>query len=257
MSGFLFAYAQPEDEWSLARAPLAPEHVVVKFVKSGSEMVPTLTWTDVSNNEDTFSIERKVSSSSDDSFVYVGTVPMNSTSFIDTSAGDFLSMNQLSKDTFFAYRVTASNRYGSSSSNKAVILASSLVSGDVHTSVDSYNKVTSLVKYAYTKVSNVNTAIQQTGGQVVATLLNTAKASASSGNCVDLTRNFHRGDESSLTSKLQSFLVSKGFLKTDPSGFYGDLTVEAVKAYQRSLGLKETGMVFDFTREAIKKETCN
>lgn len=81
-------------------------------------------------------------------------------------------------------------------------------------------------------------------------------SSASAMECTTLERNIHRGDESTTTTKLQQFLISKGFLSEKATGFFGDLTIEAVKAYQRSLGLKESGMVYDLTREAIMKETC-
>lgn len=74
--------------------------------------------------------------------------------------------------------------------------------------------------------------------------------------CVNLSRNLHRGAESTQVSDTQSFLYEKGFLTEEPSGFYGDKTVEAVKDYQASKGLPVTGMVYDFTRQSIKEETC-
>jgi peptidoglycan hydrolase-like protein with peptidoglycan-binding domain len=75
--------------------------------------------------------------------------------------------------------------------------------------------------------------------------------------CVDLAFNFHRGYESNVVSKLQSFLIAQGFLTSEVTGFYGDKTVEAVKAYQESKGLPQTGMVYDFTRAAIVADSCN
>ena len=75
--------------------------------------------------------------------------------------------------------------------------------------------------------------------------------------CVNLSSNLHRGAESSSVTKLQKFLSSKGFLTAEPTGFYGDMTVEAVKLYQSSVGITSTGMVYDLTRQAIKMETCN
>ncbi len=76
-------------------------------------------------------------------------------------------------------------------------------------------------------------------------------------SCVDLTTNIHRGAESPKVLLLQKFLVQKGFLYDTPTGFYGDSTVEAVKEYQKSINLPETGMVYDFTRQAIKHDSCN
>ncbi|MEI6810796.1 MAG: peptidoglycan-binding protein, partial [Candidatus Nomurabacteria bacterium] len=75
-------------------------------------------------------------------------------------------------------------------------------------------------------------------------------------SCTDIPRNLHRGAESNSVKNLQSFLVSKGLLSDTPTGFYGDKTVEAVKDYQAMKGLPQTGMVYDFTRLAIKADSC-
>lgn len=74
--------------------------------------------------------------------------------------------------------------------------------------------------------------------------------------CTNVSRNLHRGAESASVSSLQSFLISKGLLQSEVTGFYGDKTVQAVKDYQGSKGLPVTGMVYDFTRAAIKAESC-
>jgi peptidoglycan hydrolase-like protein with peptidoglycan-binding domain len=81
-------------------------------------------------------------------------------------------------------------------------------------------------------------------------------ASTFSTSCVNIPRNLHRGAESGYVTIIQGFLFDKGYLNDAPTGFYGDKTIEAVKRYQKTLGLKETGMVYDFTRQAIKEETC-
>ena len=78
----------------------------------------------------------------------------------------------------------------------------------------------------------------------------------SNASCTNLPYNMHRGYEDNNVKNLQSFLVSRGLLTDTPTSFYGDKTVEAVKAYQSSKGLPVTGMVFDFTRSAIKAESC-
>jgi peptidoglycan hydrolase-like protein with peptidoglycan-binding domain len=74
--------------------------------------------------------------------------------------------------------------------------------------------------------------------------------------CVNLPINLIRGAESPSVSLLQSFLLEKGFMEGEVTGFYGDKTVEAVKDYQASVGLPTTGMVYDFTREAMRAESC-
>ncbi len=73
--------------------------------------------------------------------------------------------------------------------------------------------------------------------------------------CVDLPINMHRGYESYGVTKLQEFLKLRNFMG-EVTGFYGDKTVVAVKEYQASRGLPVTGMTYDFTRSAIKGETC-
>lgn len=81
-------------------------------------------------------------------------------------------------------------------------------------------------------------------------------ASTSNTSCTDIPRNLIRGTESSFVTKLQNFLLTKGLLTDTPTGFYGDKTVQAVKEYQAMKGLPQTGMVYDFTRSAIKAESC-
>lgn len=76
-----------------------------------------------------------------------------------------------------------------------------------------------------------------------------------SNRCVNLPSNMHRGYESSHVSQLQTFLQNEGML-SEVTGFYGDKTVAAVKAYQQSKGLPMTGMVYGFTRAAIKSDSC-
>ncbi len=74
--------------------------------------------------------------------------------------------------------------------------------------------------------------------------------------CIDLPFDFHRGNQSPSTKKLQDFLIKKGYMEGEVTGFYGDTTISAVKDYQKAKGLPETGMVYEFTRAALKKETC-
>ncbi len=73
--------------------------------------------------------------------------------------------------------------------------------------------------------------------------------------CVNLPYNFHRGAESQSVTNLQNFLVANGYLD-EVTGFYGDKTVAAVKAFQGSHNLPTTGMVYDFTRQAIVADSC-
>jgi hypothetical protein len=85
----------------------------------------------------------------------------------------------------------------------------------------------------------------------------TSSTNVSTVACTKLTKNLYRGKEGSSVEALQNFLFQKGLLNEIPSGFYGDKTVDAVKVYQASAGLKVSGMVYEGTREAIMAETCH
>lgn len=74
--------------------------------------------------------------------------------------------------------------------------------------------------------------------------------------CVDLSRNISRGDESDETLSLQKFLKNQGLISFEPTRFFGEKTVEAVKAYQGMRNLPQTGRVFEMTRLVIKSDSC-
>lgn len=75
--------------------------------------------------------------------------------------------------------------------------------------------------------------------------------------CVDLPKTLSKGMESSHVLVLQNFLVGKGLLKANPTGYFGVGTFNAVKAYQKSVGIQQTGTVGVLTRASIKKDTCS
>jgi hypothetical protein len=56
--------------------------------------------------------------------------------------------------------------------------------------------------------------------------------------------------------KLQVFLANEGYLKSEPTGYFGVLTHAAAKAFQKANGLPQTGFVGPMTREVIKNQTC-
>lgn len=66
--------------------------------------------------------------------------------------------------------------------------------------------------------------------------------------------NLKYGQNSNEVSELQDFLVDKGFLKTNPTGFFGLLTFKAVKEYQTSVDVPSTGYVGILTRGKINTE---
>ncbi len=57
-------------------------------------------------------------------------------------------------------------------------------------------------------------------------------------------------------STLQDFLQSKGYLNSEPTGYFGLMTLAAVKKFQISNGIEGTGYVGPLTRAKIKTLTC-
>ena len=60
-----------------------------------------------------------------------------------------------------------------------------------------------------------------------------------------------KGDKSDEVKAMQSMLVETGFLKGTPDGDYGNMTVEAVAAYQTAMGLEATGTADEATLRMI------
>lgn len=79
--------------------------------------------------------------------------------------------------------------------------------------------------------------------------------------CINLQTQVFRYRSSDTTtngevSVLQDFLIDKGLLSGQATGFYGRATVAAVKNYQRQVGVSPTGNVGPLTKSIIQKETC-
>lgn len=79
-------------------------------------------------------------------------------------------------------------------------------------------------------------------------------------SCADLTANLRYSDSDSTkagaVSALQEFLIAKGFMRTEATGFFGSITFASVKAYQTSVSLTSSGYVGPLTRAAIKRDSC-
>jgi len=109
-------YKNPSRRWDsthvtlqLSLPPSAPSNLVAQFIPSPLSV--ELTWTDNSNNENGFIIEREAQSP--DAFVVIDTVSANTNLFVD---------NTVSYSTY-NYRITAYNAFGQSAySNVAQII---------------------------------------------------------------------------------------------------------------------------------------
>ncbi|MEI6553213.1 MAG: peptidoglycan-binding domain-containing protein [bacterium] len=79
-------------------------------------------------------------------------------------------------------------------------------------------------------------------------------------DCAIITSDLHYGDRdsgiSSNVSMLQDFLNSNGYLKAIPNGFFGKMTLSAVKRFQSDNGITPTGVVGSFTRAKIQSIDC-
>ncbi len=97
--------------------------------------------------------------------------------------------------------------------------------------------------------------IGTTSAQVVAPTI-------SSAGCVILASNNLRfGSYDSITSGevtiLQNYLNKKGYLKVNATGYYGNQTVSAVKAFQVANKLSPVGIAGPQTKAKIKSEPCS
>lgn len=78
--------------------------------------------------------------------------------------------------------------------------------------------------------------------------------------CTDLTYDLYqglsdkRGDKSILN--LQNFLYKTDYLRSTPNGYFGPATLSAVKSYQLSKGISNTGRVGPATRKSIRDNSC-
>jgi peptidoglycan hydrolase-like protein with peptidoglycan-binding domain len=85
---------------------------------------------------------------------------------------------------------------------------------------------------------------------------------AADDQCVDLTAvpsfGYRSSDQttSGSVSGLQNFLINKGYLQSEATGYFGAMTLKAVKSYQAAKGFGQTGYVGPLTRGAMKTDSC-
>ena len=80
-------------------------------------------------------------------------------------------------------------------------------------------------------------------------------------SCVILTNNlrFRSRDErtNNQVTDLQDFLISEGYMSGNTTGYFGQATAKAVKAFQSAKNLIPSGIVGVITRGKIKEMSCN
>jgi peptidoglycan hydrolase-like protein with peptidoglycan-binding domain len=78
-------------------------------------------------------------------------------------------------------------------------------------------------------------------------------SSVSAMTCTTLTKSLAKGSENSEVLKLQQFLFDKGYLTATPNGYFGGMTMSAVKKFQAANGLSQVGSVGPGTRGEDKR----
>ncbi len=93
------------------------------------------------------------------------------------------------------------------------------------------------------------------------TQLNGNITSQKSGICIDITKDLRfQTRDSQITkeiSALQGFLQANNYMTASPTGYFGLLTVAAVKKFQIVNGISATGFVGPLTRAKIKAVSCS
>lgn len=85
-----------------------------------------------------------------------------------------------------------------------------------------------------------------------------AEVSAQNISCLNLIRTLRDGGTQTRieTMKLQDFLYRKSYLEIAPTGYFGPLTVRALKKFQQDYGIDMTGIAGPITRAKISSLTC-
>src|SRR3989344_2821286 len=68
---------------------------------------------------------------------------------------------------------------------------------------------------------------------------------------INFTRNLTIGSRGTDVTELQELLRGQGLLNAEPTGYFGTLTKEAVRDFQRTRGISDTGYVGTLTRGAL------
>ncbi|MEI7463410.1 MAG: peptidoglycan-binding domain-containing protein, partial [Candidatus Taylorbacteria bacterium] len=80
--------------------------------------------------------------------------------------------------------------------------------------------------------------------------------STSQTSCVNLTTNLGWGTTNADVTTLQNYLAVSGYMNTEATGYFGNITMNAVQSYQTAHNLQATGYVGPLTRGALQSESC-
>lgn len=80
------------------------------------------------------------------------------------------------------------------------------------------------------------------------------------GACLDIQNNLRYrsrdADTNNEVSAFQDFLQTNNYLNSEPTGFFGLMTMKAAKAFQQASGISPTGFIGFISRAKIKAMTC-
>lgn len=99
-------------------------------------------------------------------------------------------------------------------------------------------------------------------GIITDTTTNSSTNNVSGGNCLNLSNidlersNRDNSLNNNSVSIVQNFLYKNGYLEVSPTGYFGSLTVAAVKAFQAANEIRTTGNVGPMTRAKIISMSC-
>jgi peptidoglycan hydrolase-like protein with peptidoglycan-binding domain len=93
-----------------------------------------------------------------------------------------------------------------------------------------------------------------------ATILSTIPITTLAPTCIAIPSNLGQSmrdvEENGSIKKLQRFLKDSSYLEVEPTGYFGELTKNAVKKFQKENGVPSTGYVGMLTRKAFERMHC-
>lgn len=88
---------------------------------------------------------------------------------------------------------------------------------------------------------------------IVVALLSATAVSAEKGSGKNFDKNLGKGEKNDEVVELQKNLAEHGFLNVEATGFFGPVTEQAVKDFQKAHGIPDTGFVGPLTRGELNK----
>lgn len=80
----------------------------------------------------------------------------------------------------------------------------------------------------------------------------------SDNSCISVTQTLRLGSRqpASEITKIQKYLVDNKYLDTTPTGYFGKLTENAIKKFQKDNGIQTTGIIGPLTRAKLQELVC-